>query len=127
MEAKNYSSSGLLQRWSISYADGSRQVSTYDFTGALAAINKYNASGALTYNKSVNADGSFFVYQYLITGQPYTSETTAYNSSGVMSDIKSGSSGVTTKTAYNSAGVVASIATVQADGSSVVNIYAQTA
>jgi hypothetical protein len=124
-EAKNYSSAGLLQRWSITYTDGARQVSTYDSTGALAAINKYNSSGALTYNKSVNADGSFFVYQYLITGQPYTSETTAYNSNGVIvSDVKYGSNGVTTKTGYNSAGVVASIATVQADGSSAVNIYA---
>ena len=88
-ETKNYSSAALLQRWSIAYTDGSRQVSTYDFHGALATVNNYNSSGALTYNKTVNADGSSYVYQYLITGQPYASEASAYNASGVLiSDSK---------------------------------------
>jgi hypothetical protein len=114
-ETKYYSSAGVLQKWQINYADGTKQVSNYNSaSGALLNMTDYNASGAVTYAKSVNADGSYTVNQYLIAGQPYVTEYSSYSASGVLqSDSK-----------YDSKGLLYSTYSLSSTGVATTNSYA---
>jgi hypothetical protein len=123
---KNYAS-GVIS--TLTYTAGALGERFVQYTNGSSTMIDYGAAGKIVKFVQVNADGSKTCQLFDVTGQPYVTQTTLYNTSGQVASITRNNAagimifnqtfsatGTTTVDDYTSAGVLADTQTTSSSG-----------